>query len=329
MTAALTSILKQAFRPEPSRPAPPWGPADEAIGNAWTIQDPAHERCFFFITGCSKSGTHWIQNLLNLHPLVCVKGEFHFEHLSAGYHGLIDRAHYTGAKPHVRPCTDASYHGMVRRMMYVAAREKPDAIWIGDRSPRTLCEILPGAPIINIRRDGRDVLVSWNFHHMRAANIDYLPPVAQPGVRRFGPQYRASPEQFARPGTGLLSDEAWFRAQAAIWARNVDQELTEVPRLRERGTPILQVLYESLHRNLASARHDLFEFLLLDDSHAAPVSRESRTAPGFEGAGHLDFFRKGAVGEWREFFTPRQKQWFKEVAGQTLIRAGYEKDMNW
>lgn len=40
-------------------------------------------------------------------------------------------------------------------------------------------------------------------------------------------------------------------------------------------------------------------------------------------------FRSGQAGGWREQFTPRHKELFKEIAGDLLIRLGYEQNQNW
>ncbi len=40
-------------------------------------------------------------------------------------------------------------------------------------------------------------------------------------------------------------------------------------------------------------------------------------------------FRSGKVGEWRKYFTEAHKRAFKDVAGDLLIRLGYERDKNW
>lgn len=40
-------------------------------------------------------------------------------------------------------------------------------------------------------------------------------------------------------------------------------------------------------------------------------------------------FRKGKVGNWREHFSVENKKLFKEVAGELLIRLGYEQDNDW
>ncbi|HMX19148.1 MAG TPA: sulfotransferase domain-containing protein [Anaerolineales bacterium] len=40
-------------------------------------------------------------------------------------------------------------------------------------------------------------------------------------------------------------------------------------------------------------------------------------------------FRSGKTGEWKKHFTDEHKQIFKEVAGDLLVKLGYEKDGNW
>ena len=40
-------------------------------------------------------------------------------------------------------------------------------------------------------------------------------------------------------------------------------------------------------------------------------------------------FRSGRSGGWREHFTPEHKDVFKQLAGDLLIRLGYEEDLEW
>jgi hypothetical protein len=40
-------------------------------------------------------------------------------------------------------------------------------------------------------------------------------------------------------------------------------------------------------------------------------------------------FRSGKTGEWRQYFTPAHKTVFKHVAGELLVRLGYEQDDDW
>ena len=40
-------------------------------------------------------------------------------------------------------------------------------------------------------------------------------------------------------------------------------------------------------------------------------------------------FRQGKSGGWKTQFTPENKELFKEIGGELLIRMGYETDTNW
>ena len=40
-------------------------------------------------------------------------------------------------------------------------------------------------------------------------------------------------------------------------------------------------------------------------------------------------FRSGKTGEWKKYFTEEHKKIFKDVAGDLLIKLGYEKDNDW
>jgi len=40
-------------------------------------------------------------------------------------------------------------------------------------------------------------------------------------------------------------------------------------------------------------------------------------------------FRSGKTGGWKEYFTPEHKKLFNEVAGDLLVRLGYEKNNDW
>ena len=40
-------------------------------------------------------------------------------------------------------------------------------------------------------------------------------------------------------------------------------------------------------------------------------------------------FRSGKTGEWKNYFTEEHTRIFKDVAGDLLIRLGYEKNRDW
>lgn len=332
---AVPAPLKRALRPlvAPLAPAPilrhPWMVADRRTDNAWTIHTGERLHKFFFITGCYKSGTNWVMNILNLHPDVVVKGEFHFEVLHQGVGPLTQIPWFLSSRDPARAVALESAHDMVRRMMYATTRDKPEATWIGDRTPRVLAEILPGAPTINIVRDGRDVMVSWNFHHLRVPDVSRLLPQFRHLGEREVPGFRADPTSYERAGRGFITDEAWFRFHARQWADTVRQEHAQAPRFSEAGTPLLRLSYECMHQDAEAARTQLYSFLGLDPALAAPLSHETKTTPGFSLNKPTNFYRKGTTGEWHDYFDDNARRWFKEEAGDALISAGYEEGDAW
>jgi hypothetical protein len=40
-------------------------------------------------------------------------------------------------------------------------------------------------------------------------------------------------------------------------------------------------------------------------------------------------FRSGKTGAWHEYFSEEHKKLFKDVAGDLLVRLGYEKNNDW
>ena len=73
----------------------------------------------------------------------------------------------------------------------------------------------------------------------------------------------------------------------------------------------------------------MYEFLDLNPAQAAPISGESRTSAGFEKEDPMSFWRHGQVGDWKKYSNDRFKQWFKDAAGDELVRLKYETSDNW
>jgi hypothetical protein len=65
-------------------------------------------------------------------------------------------------------------------------------------------------------------------------------------------------------------------------------------------------------------------FVLTTSLEEAVMTLERVVAPQKSGT-----FRKGEPGEWRKHFSARNKERFKRVAGDLLIRLGYESDDGW
>jgi sulfotransferase family protein len=295
---------------------------------------PAHE--LFFVRGHPRSGTNWVGALLNLHPQVNCFGEFHFEDIRNAIDNLQSQPWQITAREPLKTVMDDCFEDMVRRSIMTLKSRKPGARWIGDRTPRGLRVFVEFAPYILIIRDGRDVLVSWTFHvlRMRPHVLDVVVPAELRGeFNGLYAKFQVDPEHFAKHPEELLTCEGWVRMVAGRWANWMKADQTSMQRIetQDRGArcKLLVVRYEELHADTEGGRRKMYEFLDLDPDEAAPLSGESRTAPGFEKEDPMSFWRHGQVGDWKKYSNDRFKGWFKESAGEVLAGLGYEKDGNW
>lgn len=60
-----------------------------------------------------------------------------------------------------------------------------------------------------------------------------------------------------------------------------------------------------------------------------PLTMERAEEISNKSWGNSFTFRKGTIGQWKEYFTPKDIQLYKERYGALLIEIGYEKDLNW
>lgn len=280
----------------------------------------------FLLRGHMRSGTNWAGALLNLHPEIRCAGEFHFERLRPAFDAFASRPWMVSGFTEVKELGEKAIERFAADCLRHVAREHPEARLVGDRTPAMIDPELPGAPIIHITRDGRDVLVSWAFHCLRLGQ-----PIADQTLEawrqaRQGRDMSEAPEE-------LLSDEGVVRRRARMWAQYVANhtEAKAKADAGDLGSDLLSVRYESLHADVESGRREMYAFLGLDPDLAAPVSLDSKTEAGFgdRAENANDFYRAGKVRGFEKYFTDDVKRWYKEEAGDALIAAGYEKDLNW
>ncbi len=263
---------------------PPW------LLNSLTASAEVSERQVFFVMGCQKSGTTWVQRLLDGHPHVCCGGEGHFGDVAGP---ILERAVKTYND---LPKTNASFGGqdllsLVRlfadRILagYLAGSENPKAVTaLGDKTPETALTVpimdalYPGARYIHIIRDGRDGAVSGWAHLQRLGTAD-----------RF----------------------KTFADYAAYFAEH--HWVPYITAARRAGTALkdryLELRYEQLHAEPKVHARRLLEFLGVDaaDEHvaacveAAAFSRVSKGRRRGE-EDRSSHFRKGIVGDWANHF---------------------------
>lgn len=318
----------------------------------------------FFVTGMSRSGTTWLMRLLNAHPEILCKGEGRFfgenhrepkmrkldvKKQPSSLHNALAGSEYLrfwiersvwsreeDARTHLDNLMRLSTNYFLAHEL-----EKTGKKMVGDKTPLLdddvigeVARIFPGAKVVHIVRDGRDRAVSLMHYFWNTARSEGgLYPVKPEELARRD-AYREDPEKLFASGEGIFT-EARLRRMAAQWGERVGRASGDGPRLL--GEDYLEVKYEDLLERPEEEARRLFERLGADAREKTVkkcVERVSfeRRARGRD-KGQEDptsvSLRKGVAGDWRNTFTGRDRQIFKEVAGDALISSGYEKDTNW
>ena len=270
----------------------------------------------FFIAGTERSGTTWLQIMLNGHPEIACRGEGHFvDHLIPKIDDLLDDYRATiGAfnKSYFKdtdgfPIPDRSHSTFLKRMaiaMFMADFDSDNVFpMYGEKTPGnirhldTLLDLFPHARFVFIVRDGRDVAVSL-WHHGRKKDAPDRPPL----------------NELAK---GL----------AASWMGDV-RRLTS---FRERYPNRTQLVrYEDLHTAPEAELSKLFSFLevaVSDDAIAAAIDAgDFKKFSGGRSRGEEDSsaqFRKGIVGDWQNYEDADIDKFFREIAGNEMRQMGY------
>jgi len=285
-----------------------------------------------FLRGIEKSGTTWLANIMNLHPQINIaKKEVHFPFVYKALFNNFGSSHFYGGTSQAKPVVENWYKGFVQEIMKTVVEERPEALYVGEKTPGPLLPLMTGSPHIFILRDGRDVLISFLFHYASLGGFSgfcekqILSPIH---VER----HRTNESYFYSNPSALVENEDCIRKFARYWASNVDQAFDVISQLRANTTTdrtkVYLVKYEDLWNNTEEERSKIYQFLHLDPKIAFPLT--SREIPKFGGVKMVNkFYRKGSVGDWLNFFSKDTIEWFKEEAGPQLVRAAYEKDLNW
>ncbi len=136
-------------------------------------------------------------------------------------------------------------------------------------------------------------------------------------------------------GARSIFTETFVRRVAKGWVTNL-QELEEEGK-KLFGTNYFSLRYEDLLERPFEALTRLWMFLgvkEIDKSLEKQVRAEMESNPDDEwqakrNEGIASFLPKGHAGNWERLFTTRDKSMFKEMAGELLVKWGYEKDLDW
>jgi hypothetical protein len=152
--------------------------------------------------------------------------------------------------------------------------------------------------------------------------------------RKIYADFIQDPEPYYR-GERSLYTEQGIRNFAAGWVKNLEETEREASRLF--GSRYFHLRYEDLLANPWVEMCKLWSFLGaggLDESLHIALEAEMGANPDADYQKEKDqalaqLTEKGKRGGWRNLFTPRDKQIFRQAAGQALITWGYEKDLDW
>jgi hypothetical protein len=273
-----------------TEPPSSWAARQEAILRVARSQ-------LFFVGGAPRSGTTWLQSLLDSHPQVSCRGEGLFtKHLAEPLEALIDarRSVLAAKNAHVfahnggypLPTRDDAEMLLGTAILLALARQSEGKACraIGEKMPENvfffprLKRLFPQAKFIGIARDPRDVLASaWHFFHKPAAGENEIAAKA------------------AFIASALPSIDSGARAMLSL--------------VRQFPDDCMSITYETMRAAPQETASRLFRFLGVTDADAVVADCVARTsfaamtggrAPGVVQEG--SFFRKGMVGDWRATF---------------------------
>ena len=140
------------------------------------VNHPLQKKPLYLIVGSFKSGTTWLQKLLNGHPAICSHGEaWFFDNLFA-YINLAVEKYSEEKMPEINQLSASQVNNIFKYTMYEYMANWPGqdkAQCIVEKTPNNsfklplIKEILPKVKVIHIIRDGRDVVTSSWFHQFR------------------------------------------------------------------------------------------------------------------------------------------------------------------
>ena len=284
------------------------------------ILDEMRAKDLFVVGGVPKSGTTWLQMLLNAHPEVSCAGEGHFLTSLAPLLGTAMKEYNAVIRHKNRDVLqeftefpqfadrDIGFLFVSAALLLLAASGKArDVRVVGEKTPDNITNLwfladhFPAAKFIHILRDPRDCTVSTWFHNQRV-----------------------SPEE-AQDRFPTL--DAFVPHVAQAWCDSVDEWECFAEAEPSRCA---MVRYEDLVADPHAELRRLFEFLRVS-SHAATIHDciaagdftrlTGGRPPGVEDRGSL--LRQGLPGDWRKHLSGGDDLMCRCIAGSTMARFGY------
>ena len=316
---------------------------------AITLEEVAEIKQFFsrdkfFIIGHARSGTTLLMRLARLHPEVHCNYQAHFFTRKPLLKSLVDSGEIeewltrkSNRWNHGRDLSPLVLRASADFIMERDAAREGKMI-VGDKSPssvihgqvvRDMYSLYPDAKVVNIVRDGRDVLISERFRNF-VEESKFLTTEDE----RIIADLRTDPAPFS-DGRRSIFTETFIRNIASRWVNDLTESDAEAQRLYNKLYHSLR--YEDLLETPFDELKKLWSFLgvkeildvLNDEIKLEMGSNPDEEWQAKRNEGIASFLPKGQAGNWQRLFTAKDKSVFKDVAGEVLVKWGYEKDMDW
>lgn len=278
------------------------------------------DKQIFFIGGAPKSGTTWLQMLLNTHPQISCLGEGHFpSHFASHLVGALNTYNQ-----HVQGRNEALFAGFSGyplmgesqylyllgagiRLSLLQPEKSRTAVALGEKTPDNvlsfdlLHRLFPRARFIHMVRDGRDCAVSGWFHRQRV----------NPG--ELAGEFNSMQDFIGRAA------DSWVRlVKAGHDFAAAHPDLTIALRYRDLqndGPNTLSAAFRFLGVSVTPqvVQHCLQSVAFEKLSGGRQPGQEDRSS----------FFRQGCADNWRQHFTGDMDAVFQERAGEWLKRFGF------
>lgn len=307
-----------------------------AVGNV--VSTTAMGADIVFVGGAAKSGTTWLERILNMHSSIYCCGQGGF--FRADIHDELfealrsDRRDFNYWRPTTRDISgeaDLLQASIALRYMAAAAAASNVSCVI-DRSPDNafhydkILSLFVDVKMIHCVRHPLDVHVSRMFHERNLykdgnEHLCYLPLST---VRRFHEALASGDWEAMK--TAMVSEEAvvWVLDE---WRKSNESAL----RVKAYSDDVICIIrYEDLIQHFDESVAKIFEFLgvsvtddlIKDIKEYTRFERMAGRDPGKEDPN--DFFRKGVSGDYLTYFAPDEAAKWIKYLGSVASSFGYK-----
>ncbi len=296
----------------------------------------------FFIFGHARSGTTLLARLIRLHPDIHCNWQAHFFTRKPTLYSLIADQEVKGwlSAMSNRWNRGGDLSALVMRassdfIMEREARRLGKSV-VGDKSPNNqlkgksvslLHGIYPDAKLIFIVRDGRDTALSHRFQ-----SFTDFPNQLKKRDLKIREDFIEAPESFLKENQSIFSP-GQLMIEMERWVENLEETDSLADDLF--GSAYLRLRYEDLLSDPVHTLEKIWSFLgfpeidpKLKEAVLSEMTRNPDKEWQKEQANEMTInIQKGKSGSWKDFFSEGDRLLAKQIAGETLIKWGYEKDL--